>query len=89
MLVLLSKRSVNHGLEVAVDIPVHDFLQCFLISLVNSSGLTSGLQPVDDQLYAEVGWLISAPFFKVINIVSDGLNNTIGHFVLKFLKLTR
>ncbi len=41
--VLLSKRSVNHGFEVAVDIPVHDFLQCFTIGLVNRAGLTSGL----------------------------------------------
>lgn len=69
--VLLSKQGVNHGFKEAIHFTIHDFLQCLAVGLINGAGLTSGLQPVDDKLYALVGGLISAPFFKVVNIVGD------------------
>ncbi|MDC0368413.1 hypothetical protein OAN13_01840 [Opitutales bacterium] len=53
--VLLCKRSVNYGLKEAINFAVHDFGESFAVGLVYGAGLTSGLQSVDDQLYAEVG----------------------------------
>ena len=65
-----------------IDITAHNFLQSFLVGLINRARLAGSLQPVDDQLNAEIGGLVLAPFLKVIDIVGDGLQDTLCWLVL-------
>lgn len=91
-LVLLGQRLINHGFKIRVNLAGHDLGKSFAIGLVNLARFAGGLQPVDDQLDAQVGglerrlhsvslWAIRHSFFCSSGLARPLFNWLKGTFV--------